>query len=281
MKDYYQVLGVGRDASDDAIKKAFRTLASKHHPDKGGSIEKFQEIQEAYAVLSDSEKKSQYDNPRQSFNTHEFNPHEFNFSFDGASFGGFNFDDFFRNMSQHSSQHQRRQPVNQTLRLKITVSLEEALSGKEISASFRLPSGRSQEVTFTIPAGVHTGTTLKISGVGDDTVSDRPRGDVLVVVEVTPHSSFIRQDNDLIVNMEVSCIIAMIGGELELTNLDGSRYNLIIPAGIQDGIMLGIDNHGMPIMGTDKRGRLLVRMKVRVPLLTEEQKSQIRALNLT
>ena len=274
MKDYYQILGVNKDASDADIKKAYRTLASKNHPDKGGSTEKFQEIQEAYSVLGDATKRAEYDNPPVN---NPFQDGGFSFRF-GEGFGGFDINDIFRQM--HHAQYNSRPRQNQTLRLKISVTLEEAFHGKEVSASFKLPSGETQELTFNIPPGIDNGNTLNISGVGDNSVTGVPRGDVHVVVLVEQHELFHRQGSDIIQMVPVSCIAAMIGGHADITGVDKKQFRISIPPGTQDGVVLSVTGQGMPIMGTKERGRLLVKVKVVIPILTDAQKDQIRSLNL-
>ena len=270
--DYYQILGVDKSASPEEIKKAYRKLASQHHPDKGGDNAKFQEIQAAYATLSDPEKRAEYDNPAPQFGPGGFS---FNFGPGGFDFGpGHPFADLF-------GMHQRRQQVNRSLQLQTSITLNEAFTGKEMIANVTLPSGREQIINVKIPAGIHEGTTLRLSGMGDDSVPNLPRGDILLNVRIQPHPIFVRQGDDLLIEREISCIDAMTGCRLEVTSIDGRNLETQVPSGMQHDGMLGLSGFGMPNFNQPgRRGRLLIRIKVRIPNVTEEQKEQLRKLNI-
>ena len=187
--DYYNILGVSKQAGADEIKKAYRKLASQHHPDKGGDTKKFQEVEEAYRTLSDPEKRQQYDNPQPQFGGGGFGggvPPGFEDIF--SAFGGGPFGDMFG---------RRQQPQrNKTLNMQTNVSLEEAFSGKNLMATVVLPSGKEQLIDVKIPAGIQDGVTLRLSGMGDDSIPNIPRGDIHLTVHVQPHSTFIRQGDD-------------------------------------------------------------------------------------
>jgi curved DNA-binding protein len=145
--DYYNILGVDRSASQDDIKKAYRKLAAKHHPDRGGDTAKFQEISAAYDTLSDPNKRSQYDNPQPQGGFQQYGgmPPGFEEMFRG--FGNSPFGDIFG--------QRRQQPVrNRTLNLQTQITLEEAFKGKDLLANVQLPSGRDQLLEVKIPAGV-------------------------------------------------------------------------------------------------------------------------------
>ena len=194
MKDYYQTLGVEKSATEDEIKKAFRGLASKHHPDKGGDTAKFQEIQEAYGVLSDPQKRSEHDNPRPQAN----NFHGFAGDFESMFGHGSPFGDIFG----FRNQPQRQQ--NRTLQLQTVITLEEAFNGKEMVASLKLPSGRDQTLSINIPRGIHGNQTLRLNGMGDDSIPNVPRGDIMLNVQIAQHNMYERQGDDLIQEIEIS-----------------------------------------------------------------------------
>jgi DnaJ-class molecular chaperone len=275
MTDHYNTLGVSKTANPDEIKKAYRKLASQHHPDKGGNKEKFQEIQSAYSVLSDEQKRAEYDNPKPQFGG-EFNdgvPPGFEDIF-GQMFGGGRnpFGDVFG---------RRSQPIrNRTLNLQTQITLEESFSGKELIATVQLPSGRDQILEVKIPAGIRDGTVLRLSGMGDDIVSSAPRGDIHLGVHIIPHSVYQRNGDDLIRTLKISCLEAIVGCSKQFDTIEGKTLEINIPAGIQHAQIMNVQGHGMPKMEDARmRGRLLLSIDITVPTnLTDIQKDTIRQL---
>ena len=266
--DYYQTLGVDRNASQDEIKKAYRSLAMKHHPDRGGDQAKFKEIEEAYRTLSDEQARAEYDNPQ---------PQGFNF-------GGGGFEHFFGQghpFGDIFGFSQRRAPMNRNIQLQTAISLEEAFYGKDLLANITLPSGREQTINIKIPAGIHEGTTLRLSGMGDDQITGLPRGDILLSVHIQEHPTFKRQGDDLLVEQEITAIDAMTGGNIVVVGIDGKRLETTIPAGVQYDSILSLAGHGMPnFHDAGRRGRLLIKIKIRIPQITEDQKIELRKLNI-
>jgi curved DNA-binding protein len=243
MTDHYTTLGVNKQASSDEIKKAYRKLASQHHPDKGGDKEKFQEIQAAYAVLGDEGKR--------------------------AEFG-----DIFGNRT-HFHQPQQR---NRVLNLQTAVTLEEAFSGKDLVANIQLPSGRDQIINVKIPAGVNDGTVLRLREIGEDTYPNMPRGDVHLSVSVIPHSIFTRQGDDLVKEISINAFDAMLGTNITVDTLDGKTLNITIKEGTQPGTILSAHGYGMPNMHDNNfKGRLLLPIKITIPTnLSDNQKTLIK-----
>jgi curved DNA-binding protein len=266
MSDYYQTLGVNRNATPDEIKKAFRSLASKHHPDKGGDTKKFQDIQEAYATLSDPEKRSQYDNPQPQFNGMGGGmPPGFE-DMVSQMFGGNN--PFFG--AGFAQQRQR----NRTLNINTTISLEDALRGKDLLATLQLPSGRDQVLEIKIPAGVPEGITLRLSGMGDDSFQHLPRGDIHLTVNIEKHPRFERRGDDLFTTVDISCIDAMLGTVLEINTIDNRTLQLTVAPGTQPGQVLAAAGYGMPKFNDNRfTGRLLISINITVPRnITEQQR---------
>jgi DnaJ-class molecular chaperone len=272
--DYYSILGVAKNAAPDEIKKAYRSLASKHHPDKGGNTAKFQEIQTAYATLSDPDKRAQYDNPQPQFG--------------GGGFGGVppGFEDAFAQMfggggNPFFGGGFRQQPQrNRTLNLQTVITLEEAYTGKDVVASVKLPSGLDQVFEVKIPAGVREGTTLRLAGMGDDTYSHMPRGDLHLTIDIQPHHLYQRQGDDLFRSLSITCFEAILGKTITFDTLDKRTLEINIAPGTQHGQILAVQNYGMPHMGDNRmKGRLLLEIKITVPTnLTEGQKDLVKQI---
>lgn len=269
MTDYYNVLGVTRDSTPEEIKRAYRKLAALHHPDRGGDTAKFQEIQAAYATLSDPEKRSQYDNPQPQFNNFAYSgnfPPEFEdiISAFGGGFGG-----MFR----------RPQPQqNRTLNLSTEITLEDAYSGKDLVVSIKLPSGKDQILEIKIPRGTINGMKLRLAGMGDDTIPNLPRGDIHLTVFVKQHAFYHREGDDLIQNLDVNAIDAIVGSQYNIKTISGKTFEVKIPMGIQHGQMLAIHECGMPNLKDPTHfGRLLLKVNIVIPTnLTDSQKEILK-----
>lgn len=274
MSNLYETLGVDRSASPEEIKKAYRKLASQHHPDRGGDTKKFQEIQAAYDTLIDPDRRAAYDNPRP-----QQGPGGFHFNF-GSGFPP-EFEDIFGNFGDFGGVFTRRtQQRNKHLNLQTSISLEEAFRGKDLIANIKLPSGRDQMLEVKIPPGVQSGNTLRLSGMGDDSHLNLPRGDLHLTINVLPHPKFQRQGDDLISNLNLNCLEAIVGKTVTIDTIDGKTLEVYIQPGSQHGQLLSINGYGMPnINSPNQRGRLLFNVNITVPTnLTEEQKSQIKKI---
>ena len=225
MADYYSTLGINKTAGQDEIKKAYRRLASQHHPDKGGDTAKFQQIEEAYRILSDPEKRQQYDNPApQGFQQFGGMPPGFE-DMMSQMFGREGFGDIFGR--QRYQQPQR----NRTLNIQTTITLEEAFYGKDLIATLGLPSGREQMIEVKIPAGVQDGTVLRLSQMGDDTLQNVPRGDIHLTINISAHNVLQRQGDDLVLELDVNCIDAILGKTFFIDTIDKKTLELSLKAG--------------------------------------------------
>jgi DnaJ-class molecular chaperone len=271
--DYYNTLGLQRGASDADIKKAYRSLAMKHHPDRGGDPKTFQDIQAAYDTLSDPGRRQEYDNPQPSFGGDPFGgqqggvPPGFEDMF--RFFGGNDFGPFFR----------ASVPKNRNIQLQATVTLEDAFHGKELVVNVRLPSGREQMINVKVPAGVHDGVNLRLAGMGDDSMRNAPRGDVIVHVTLLPHPTFTRQGDDLVQEISIDAIEAMLGKDITINTIEGKQFTGNIPAGTQPDSILGIGGLGMPNMNNPTvRGRMLLKIKVTVPTLNQRQQELLKTV---
>jgi curved DNA-binding protein len=278
MTDHYKTLGVDRNANQDDIKKAYRKMAAQHHPDRGGDTAKFQEVQAAYETLSDEGKRAQYDNPQpQGF--HHFGggfPPGFEDVFGQMFGGGSPFGDIF------GRGHHRPPQRNRTLNIQTTITLEEAYSGKTMIANLQLPSGRDQVLEIKIPAGIQDGMTLRLAEMGDDAVPNVPRGDIHLTVSVAPHTEFVRQGDDLIRNLQINCIDAMLGKTVYVDTINGSRLEIKVPEGTQHGQVLSAAGYGMPKVNDNRfKGSLLLQINITIPKnLNNTQKELLKQINI-
>lgn len=274
MSDYYSTLGLSKTATQDEIKQAYRKLAMKHHPDRtGGDDIEFKKIQEAYATLSDPEKRSQYDNPQpQGFQQFGGMPPGFE-DIMSQMFGGGNPFGF-------GGMGGQRQARNKTLNMQTQISLEDAFFGKELIANITLPTGREQVVNVKIPRGIQDGTTLRLAKMGDDSYANLPRGDIHLTVNVMPNNKFGRQGDDLIKELEVNALDAILGKNYQLETIDNRLLEVKINPGTQHGQMLAAAGYGMPNMNDNRFvGRLLIQVKIQIPTnLTNSQLTKLREI---
>jgi molecular chaperone DnaJ len=263
-RDYYDVLGVARDASEDDLKKAYRKLASQFHPDKQtdeaekAKVEvKFKEAKEAYEELSNPQKRAAYDQfghnaPQQNSSGfhHGINPEEFQEIF-GNIFGGkFNFNN--AGFNQHRSSAS-------TPNFIVNISLEDAYTGKIVRID--------KDTTLIIPAGIRSQARLYASGK-------------MFRIDVQTHQKFKRSNDDLLVDIEITAIEAMLGIQATLAHLDNTALQFIIPAGIQNGQIVKLASKGMKNPELNKTGDLLVRLSISIPrTLSEEDRAALKAMS--
>jgi curved DNA-binding protein len=276
MTDYYNTLGVHRGANQDEIKQAFRRMAAQHHPDRGGDTATFQEVQAAYATLSDPEKRQQYDNPQPQFGGGGFH-------FDGGVPPGF--ENFFAQAfgqggNPFFGQGFRQPQRNRNLNLQTTITLEEACLGKNLMANVGLPSGLEQVLEVKIPPGVRDGTVLRLAGMGDDTYNNAPRGDIHLTINIQPHHIYQRQGDDLLRTLTVSCFDAILGKTVKFDTLDGKTLEVNVAPGTQPGQTLAVQGYGMPYMADPRmKGRLLLEINITIPTdLNQQQKDLVKQL---
>jgi DnaJ-class molecular chaperone len=264
--DYYSTLGVDRNATQDEIKKAYRKMAMHHHPDRGGDEKKFKQISEAYEILSDPQKKQMVDmgvDPKNQSQGNGFGhqgPFEFHFNannFDDI-FGGFGFGGF-------GHRHVQR---NKTISLMVDLTLEDILQGKNLDAEISIPGGRKKIINIVIPSGIEEGQQIRYQGMGDNSISNAPPGDLIVNIRVIPHGVFRREGDNLVLEKFISAWDAMVGTKIDIVTLDKKSLEIIVPAGSQPETVLSCKNEGLPNMRSKLRGNLLVKIKVKIPKLT-------------
>lgn len=260
--DYYAALGLQRGASDEDIKKAYRKLAMKHHPDRGGDEKKFKEISTAYDALTNPEKKRIIDmggDPNaQPGMGGGFNQGPFEFHF-----GTGDLNDLFGNFGFGGGFNRARK--NKSLNINVEVTLEDVLKGKDINAEVSIPGGQRKMINIAIPPGIESGQQIRYEGMGDNSISNLRPGDLLVNVMIRPHPVFAREGNNLIMERELSVWDAMLGTAIDINTLDGKTLSINIPAGTQPETMMRITGEGLPHMRTRQRGNLFLKIKVTIP----------------
>lgn len=282
MKDYYNILGVNENASDDDIKKAYRGLAMKHHPDRGGDQAKFQEVQEAYDVLSNPQKKAEWQHHRRGGGfQHPFgHPGGGGFHF---SFGGNPFDvhDIFRQFNAGGDPFANfRQQRNRDLRVAVEVELADTLEPQTKHISVRHINGSRQTVTVDIPRGINGQMQMKYAGHGDRSHPDLPPGDLYIDFRVKPHSDFEVAGIDLVREIKLNCIDAITGTTVIVKGLDGKEFTWSVPVGTQNGTKYRIQNQGLWAVDQPIRGSLILVVNLVVPNnLTTDQLLQLESIN--
>jgi len=316
-KDYYAILGVNKGASEKEIKAAYRKLARRHHPDVNPgnkqAEEQFKEINLAYEVLSDPEKRKKYDQygenwqqaeafeqaqreaaSRGGFRTYRTGPGGFERRTfeevpDLGDFGGL-FEGLFGGRRAGTRTRPRPQP-GQDVEYPVEITLEEAFAGTtrliETQAMDTCPTcngagevvgkgacptchgtgvvTRPKRLEVKIPAGVTDGSRVRVAGEGGMGFAGGPRGDLFLVTAVRPHDVFKRQGDDLLVEVPVNLLDAVLGGETAVTTLKGGKLALKIPPETQNGCVFRLTGQGMPHLGSSGRGDLLAKVRVLLP----------------
>ncbi len=349
-RDFYEVLGIEKNASDTEIKKAYRTMAKQYHPDVNSGDKtaesKFKEVNEAYEILSDPQKKARYDQ----YGHAGVDPNGFGNA--GAGFGDFDFggigdifESFFGGSGFGRSTRSRSGPQKGAdLKYSTELSFEEAAfglekeisitrhencsacggsgakagtspttctqcngtgqvqykqstpfgqfvnvkacdacrgEGKVISSPCPSCSGKgkvrkSVKIKLDIPAGIDDGQTMSLRGEGDPGAKGGPAGDLYVTIKVKPHALFKRQGNDVVCEMPITFVQAVLGAELEVPTLDG-RVKYSIPEGTQTGSIFRLKSKGIPYLRGNGRGDQYVKVDIEVPKrLNEKQKAALR-----
>lgn len=286
-KDYYKILGVSRDAKEDEIKKSYRKLARKYHPDvskEANAEEKFKEVQEAYEVLKDETKRAAYDQLGSEWKTgQDFRPppnwqgfsgfQEGNF--DGADVGDFSdfFSSIFGQAKQQGSAHAHHRTHARRGRdehAKIMITLEEAYRGGEKSIHLRVPviddHGRMEYQTrtlkITIPSGVITGQQLRLAGQGAPGIGGAQAGDLYLEMDIEPHRMFTLQNRDIYLTLPITPWEAALGAKVTVPTLGGS-VDMKISSGSQSGQKLRLKGRGLP--GKPEAGDQYVLLQVMTP----------------
>ncbi|MFN3947183.1 MAG: molecular chaperone DnaJ [Aquificaceae bacterium] len=339
-KDYYEILGVPRNATQEEIKKAYRRLARKYHPDFNkdpSAQEKFKEINEAYQVLSDPEKRKLYDQyGHAAFSSQGADQAYQEVVFQNIGdlfeevFKGFGFEDIFQRATRGRRREYRRATRGEDIYYTAELSLEEAFKGTIINVPLQREvvcdvckglgydpakgertcptcGGRGEvvqrqffitisqtcptcggegvlrepcpkcrgrgtilqreEIRVKIPAGVDTGSKIKVEGKGHAGRFGGPYGDLIISIKLTPHPIFERRGNNLYLDAYIKITEAMLGGEIEVPTLEGSKVKVKIPAGTKEGDTIRVEGYGMPKLMAEGRGDLFVKVHIDIPKL--------------
>ncbi len=311
-KDYYDILGVSKNASQDEIKKAYRKLARKYHPDHSAgnkeNEERFKEISEAYAVLSDEEKRKQYD----TYGSEDFQQRysqedifrgsnvddilrEFGFGGGGSfftSFGGrgkksagmrgarFSFDpESVFGFGGGGGQQQGAQMQGQDVETELPVTLQEICTGATKSISLQSPEGRAEQLTVKIPKGLISGKKLRFSGRGQPSPYGGPAGDLYIRSKVVDDPLFKHKGFDLYVDREIRLSEALLGTKLSVPTIEGKQLSLTVPPGTQPKQKMRLAGHGIPHMKGSGAGALYVIINIQMPKkLSKKQKELLAQL---
>ena len=309
-KDYYDILGVSKTASQDEIKKAYRKLARKYHPDHSGgdkaNEERFKEISEAYAVLSDEEKRKQYDTYGSEDFQQRYSQEDIfrgsniddilrEFGFGGGSFfanfgrgrksagtGGtrFSFDPesifgFGGGGRQQQAAHMKGGDVESEL----PVTIYDIVQGASKTISLQSPNGSTDQLTVKIPKGWITGKKLRFAGRGQPSPYGGPAGDLYIRSKVVDDPVYKPKGHDLYIDREISLTDALLGTKISVPTVDGKQLSLTIPPGIQHKQKMRLSGHGIPHMKGGGSGNLYVVVNIRMPKrLSDKQTDLVKKL---
>ena len=292
MKDYYDVLGVKKGASDNELKKAFRKLARKYHPDVNpgdkAAEAKFKEISEAYDVLGDKERRRKYDRVghhafRQGFDPSGAYAHYgtdfrgFRSKFSGFDTtnpftkGGFNsFDEMFGELFGRRKQTRSREPKKgDDIQYQLEIDFESAVKGTTTIINLN-----SERISVKIPMGVKKGSKIRLAGKGKSGQNGGGNGDLYIIIKIRPHPYFERKGDDIFLKVPITIYEAITGGTIEVPTIDG-KTTMRLPAGTQGGQKFRLKEKGVPHLGGNGRGDQYVIVKIAVPTNLDEKSKEI------
>ena len=310
-KDYYKVLGVSKSASAEDIKKAFRKLARRYHPDVNPgdkkSEEKFKEINEAYEVLSDVTKRRKYDTLGPNWQEQFGYPsaaggRTSNFRGSTMDYNSAGFSDFFEALFGRPAASTRK--TGEDIEQRVEVTFQEAYSGGmrtfniqstetcPVCRGTRVVAGksctncnglgalaRSKRIQVKIPAGVDNGSKIRVAGEGQPGSGGGPRGDLFLVISVKPEPLFERKGDDLYSDIDVDLVTAILGGEVAVATPGGRKLVLTVPPETQNGRLFRLANKGMPRLRGEGNGNFFARVKVVLPMgLSDDERGLFEQL---
>jgi curved DNA-binding protein len=281
-KDYYSVLGVERNADAATIKKAYRKLAQKYHPDKNPgdkhAEDQFKQLTEAYAVLSDPEKKNQYDQFGDAGFHQRFSQEDIFRNVNmGDIFGSFGGEDLFSQLFG-GRPHTRRAPQRgQDYSMQISIPFRLAVQGGERRIDYRSDS-KVEQIKVKIPPGIEQGAKLRVTGKGGANPAGGPAGDLFLQIDIEPDPVFSREGKDLLVRAEIPFSGICLGTTIEVPTLTTPK-RVKVPAGMQPGQKIRLRGFGVAASGNQQAGDLYAIIEVAVPKnLSAEQKELLKKL---
>jgi curved DNA-binding protein len=307
-EDYYKILGLEKSANSDEIKKAYRKLALKYHPDKNPNNkeaeEKFKKISEAYAVLSDPEKRKQYDSFGSDTFSQKYTQEDIFRNFDinqilrDLGFGGLGgygpggartyrtggrgrtystqggafdpFADLFGSQPQYSQVSQK----GQDLQYNLSITLEESVFGAEKKIALQ-KADRVDEINIKIPKGISTGKKLRLTGKGNPGINGGSPGDLYLNITVMPHPLFSREGNDIYIEKTINYSQAALGTTIEVATIDGSIKRVKVPPGTQNNTRIRMKGYGVQGLKGGNKGDQYIKITVSVPRKLSEKQTQL------
>ncbi len=272
-KDYYEILGVSRDASPEDIKKVYRKLAKKYHPDLHPNDKeneaRFKEINEAYYVLSDPKKRQEYDRAGQF--TFEPGMGDFGYAYQGninledLGFGLGGLEDIFGNLfgSRTEARRQPRPARGRDLEYEASIDFDHAVHGTELNITTER-GGKRSTITVKIPKGVRNGSRVRVAGKGGEGMRGGPPGDLYIVTRVKPHRYFRREGDDIYLDVPITVSEAVLGGKVTVPTIYG-KTTIKIPPGIESGKKLKLKEKGMPRLKGGGKGDMYVVLYITAP----------------
>lgn len=262
--DYYEILSVAKTSSQEEIKSAYKKLVMQHHPDRGGDLDLFKKINEAYDTLKDPEKRQAYDSPQPNWNQNSYN------------FRSEDIADIFGNIF-HGMNVPRK---NRDIKLSITITLEDVLYGKEILVKYKTYSGSDQTATVQIPFGIEHGEGIKYRGLGDDSNPRLSNGDLIVFVKISRHSLYERDGAHLKLVQPVSVLDLITGTKFDIKTLQGNNISVTVPEQSNPNTVLSISGYGLPDKSTGRTGNLYITLKGIIPKnISSEMLERIKNIN--
>ncbi|MBC8872015.1 MAG: J domain-containing protein [Planctomycetes bacterium] len=294
-EDYYKILGVKRNASQEDIQKAYRKLAREHHPDMNpddkSAKEKFQKIQQAYGVLNDPEKRESYNRYGDAFESvgggqgwqsfhggpQGFQDIDIGQIFGQAGGGGSSggFEDILRQFtggSAHRGRRQRTRVRGEDLHHALRIPFNTAIIGGQAQLSVRRPSGKTETITITIPPGAEDGGKMRLRGQGEPSPSGGPTGDLLITVHVAEHPYFRRRGKNLEVSVPVTLAEAALGAKIDVPTPKG-EISLTVPPGTSSGKRLRLKGMGVP--GKNGTGDLYAELQIMLPESIDDESAEM------